>query len=80
MLNALTVKTFLVLWAILLCIFIIVWAIAGHNKRKRLEERRLDFSKCYHNQPHAFDGSSFEDIYCCDICGRPYSDVLHRIK
>jgi len=66
-------------WVLLLLVFVIVWTLKS-RKRKRREERTLDFSKCYHNQPHAYIDAGEEDIYCCDICGRPYDDVLHKVK
>lgn len=78
-------------WADWLLVVIVLIAFAGlirevRSQRTARQERRLDFSKCYHNQPHEFE----VDVECCGniprkeetcgFCGRPYSDVIHKTK
>ncbi len=73
---------FLTVWFRIFLALTLLWALAGfiRHRRRARQERKLDFSKCYHNTPHAYLDASEEDIYCCDICGRPYDDVLHKTK
>lgn len=62
----------------LVAVAVLIVAAKIRSRRERREFRKLDFSKCDHNQPHTFNGESYEDSFCCDICGRPYNDPIHR--
>lgn len=69
------------LWPLgLLALLALVILARVKRSRDARRERKLDFSKCYHNAPHEFDCSQYEDIYCCDVCGRPSDDVIHKTK
>lgn len=69
-------------WLLIGCTLVAFFGLIRELKNRRAvkRDRKLDFSKCYHNTPHAYVDASQMDIYCCDICGRPYDDVLHKTK
>lgn len=56
---------------VVLAAFLLVLDSLKRNRRKP------DVSR-YQNQPHVYADASEEDIYCCDVCGRPSTDAIHN--
>lgn len=54
------------------------WFIRKRFNKLRAECTLRSFSTPV-TRPHAYVDASQNDIYCCDLCGRPHDNPIHKI-